>query len=104
MANSSDYQLGSIMAEVKLRSKQLNSLKKIIEDALTERLREIQEGIKRTQERISLFETKYQMQTEEFLRQFKNNELQHTLDFDEWMGEAWLLETLDQQEIKDRKK
>ncbi|MFM7713081.1 MAG: hypothetical protein ACKO7A_10255 [Microcystis sp.] len=92
------------MTEVKLRSKQLNSLKKIIEDALTERLREIQAGIKRTQERISLFETKYQMQTEEFLRQFENNELQHTLDFDEWMGEAWLLETLDQQEIKDRKK
>ncbi|MCA2623641.1 MAG: hypothetical protein IM507_20095 [Microcystis sp. M20BS1] len=49
MANSSDYQLGSIMAEVKLKSKHLNSLKRIIEDALTERLQELQEGIKRTQ-------------------------------------------------------
>jgi hypothetical protein len=58
MANSSDYQLGSIMAEVKLSSKHLNSLKKFIEDALTERLRELQEGIKRTQERITFFENK----------------------------------------------
>ena len=58
MANSSDYQLGSIMAEVKLKSKHLNSLKRIIEDALTERLQELQEGIKRTQERITLFENK----------------------------------------------
>jgi hypothetical protein len=58
MANSSDYQLGSIMAEVKLKSKHLNSLKKFIEDALTERLRELQEGIKRTQERITFFENK----------------------------------------------
>ncbi len=49
MANSSDYQLGSIMAEVKLSSKHLNSLKKFIEDALTERLQELQEGIKHTQ-------------------------------------------------------
>lgn len=55
MANSSDYQLRSIMAEVKLSSKHLNSLKKFIEDALTERLRELQEGIKRTQERITFF-------------------------------------------------
>jgi hypothetical protein len=46
------------MAEVKLSSKHLNSLKKFIEDALTERLQELQEGIKRTQERITFFENK----------------------------------------------
>jgi len=62
------------MAEVKLKSKHLNSLKKFIEDALTERLQELQEGIKRTQERITFFENKYQMQTQEFLRRFENND------------------------------
>jgi hypothetical protein len=67
---------------------------RIIEDALAERLRELREGINRTRERISLFENKYQMPTEEFLRRFENSELPHTLDFDEWMGEAWMLETL----------
>jgi hypothetical protein len=46
------------MAEVKLSSKHLNSLKKFIEDALTERPQELQEGIKRTQERITFFENK----------------------------------------------
>ncbi|MCZ8066557.1 MAG: hypothetical protein ACK5U2_02885 [Microcystis sp.] len=46
---------------------------------------------------------KYQMQTQEFLRRFENNELQHTLDFDEWMGEAWMLEALlqDKEEIEE---
>jgi cell division septum initiation protein DivIVA len=82
------------MSEIKLRSKHLNSLKKIVEDALAEKAREIENGIKRTQERITLFENKYQMPTEEFLRRFKNNELQHTLEFDEWMGEAWILGSL----------
>ena len=82
------------MAEIKLRSKHINSLKKVVEDALTERLRELEAGIKRTQERLNYFENKYKMQTAEFLRRFENNELQHTLDFDEWMGEAWMLETL----------
>jgi hypothetical protein len=82
------------MAEIKLRSKHLNSLKRVVEDALVERLRELEAGIKRTQERIDFFENKYQMQTGEFLRQFENNELSHTLDFDEWMGEAWMLKTL----------
>ena len=52
---------------------------------------------------ITFFENKYQMQTQEFLRRFENNELQHTLDFDEWMGEAWMLEALlqDKEEIEE---
>lgn len=43
------------------------------------------------------------MQTQEFLRRLENNELQHTLDFDEWMGEAWMLEALlqDKEEIEE---
>ena len=91
------------MAEIKLRSKHLNSLKRVVEDALIERLRELDAGIKRTQERLNSFENKYQMQTQEFLRQFENNQLEHTLDFDEWMGEAWMLKNLlqDKKEIEE---
>ena len=94
---------GGIMSEIKLRSKHLNSLKRVVEDALVARLRELEAGIQRTQERLIFFENKYQMQTQKFLRQFENNELQHTLDFDEWMGEAWMLRNLlqDKKEIEE---
>lgn len=86
------------MTEVKLRSKYPDSLKHIIENALAERLRELENGIKITEERIQFFEQKYQLSTEEFLRKFASGELQHRLDleFDEWIGEAWMLEHLRQ--------
>lgn len=91
------------MAEIKLKSKHLNSLKKVVKDALAERLRVVEAGLKCTQERLKYFEKKYQMQTAEFLKRFENNQLQHTLDFDEWMGEAWMLKSLlqDKKEIEE---
>jgi len=90
------------MEELKLRSKYPDSLKPFVEAALTERLRSIETGIKRTQERLQEFETKYQLSTAEFLRRFENDEFNHTFDFDEWMGEAWMLESLlqEKEEVK----
>lgn len=84
------------MAEIKLRSKYPESLKPIIESALELRLRGIEEGIKQTQERLQYFESKYHLSTADFLARFESGELQHRLDmeFDEWMGEAWMLERL----------
>lgn len=82
------------MTEITLRSKHFNSLKRIVEDALSERLRELEAGINRTQERLESFENQYQMKTTDFLKQFENNQLQHSLDFDEWIGETWMLTTL----------
>jgi hypothetical protein len=48
-------------------------------------------GIKRTEERIQEFETKYQLSTKEFITQFNNDELSHNFDYDEWIGEARML-------------
>ena len=79
------------MAELKLRSKYPDSLRQIIQSALSERLHSIEAGIKRTKERIQEFETKYQLSTEEFIRCFKNDELPHSFDFDEWIGESRML-------------
>jgi hypothetical protein len=45
------------MAELKLRSKYPDSLRQIIESALSERLHSIEAGIKRTKERLQEFET-----------------------------------------------
>ena len=84
------------MAELKLRSKYPDSLRQIIESALSERLHSIEAGIKRTKERLQEFETKYQLLTEEFIKRFNNDELTHSFDFDEWIGESRMLAHLRQ--------
>jgi hypothetical protein len=79
------------MAELKLISKYPDSLRQIIQSALSERLYSIEAGIKRTEERLQEFETKYQLSTGEFIRRFNNDELPHSFDFDEWIGESRML-------------
>jgi deoxyribodipyrimidine photolyase-like uncharacterized protein len=79
------------MAELKLVSKYPDSLKQIIQSALSERLSNIEAGIKRTEERIKEFEAKYQLSTGEFIRRFNNDEFPHSFDFDEWIGESRML-------------
>ena len=84
------------MAELKLRSKDPDSLRRIIKSALSERLQSVQAGIKKTEERLLEFETKYQLSTPEFITRFNNNELYHSFDFDEWIGESRMLAHLQQ--------
>jgi hypothetical protein len=48
-----------MMAELKLRSKDPDSLRRIIQSALSERLQSVKAGIQRTEERLQEFETKY---------------------------------------------
>ena len=84
------------MAELTLRSKDPDSLRRIIQSALSERLNSVKAGIKKTEERIQEFETKYQLSTEEFISRFNNDELSHGFDFDEWIGESQMLAHLQQ--------
>jgi hypothetical protein len=84
------------MAELKLRAKNPESLKRIIQSALSERLQSVNAGIKATQERLQEFESKYQLSTEEFITRFNNDEFSHNFDFDEWIGESRMLTHLQQ--------
>jgi predicted DNA-binding protein YlxM (UPF0122 family) len=84
------------MAELKLRSKDPDSLKRIIQSALSERLQSVIAGIRRTEKHLQEFETKYQLSTEEFINRFNNDELSHSFDFDEWVGESRMLIHLQQ--------
>jgi hypothetical protein len=79
------------MAELKLRAKDPQSLRQIIQSALSERLHSIKTGIQRTEERIQEFEAKYKLSTDEFIRRFNNDEFSHSFDFDEWIGESRML-------------
>lgn len=87
------------MAELKLRSKDPDSLRRIIQSALSERLESVKAGIKKTEERLQEFETKYHLSTEEFIARFNNNELSHSFDFDEWIGESKMLTHLQQTKV-----
>jgi predicted DNA-binding protein YlxM (UPF0122 family) len=80
-----------MMSELKLRSKDPYSLKQIIQSALLERLHSVEAGIKRTEERLQEFETKYQLSTDEFISRFNNDESAHNFDFDEWIVESRML-------------
>ncbi|MFB2976806.1 hypothetical protein [Microseira sp. BLCC-F43] len=84
------------MAELKIICEDPDSVKQLIEEAVSQRMASLKDGIRRTEERIKEFESKYQMSTEEFLRRFENDELQHRLDmeFDEWVGESRMLKML----------
>lgn len=84
------------MEEIKIICKDAESLRQMFETALAERLQRLEAGIRRTEERLKEFETKYQMTTEEFLHRFETDEITHRLDmeFDEWIGESIMLDSL----------
>ncbi|MFB2972111.1 hypothetical protein ACE1CD_24390 [Aerosakkonema sp. BLCC-F183] len=82
------------MAELKIICEYPDSLKQFIEEALSKRIASLKDGIRRTEERIKEFESKYQMPTEEFLLRYENDEIQETLEIDEWIGESLMLKGL----------
>ena len=81
---------------LKLRSSQPESLKEMIQTDLSHRLQDLESGLQQTQTRLKQFEAQYQWSTEQFISLFTNDKLQHSADFDEWLGEAWMLEKIQQ--------
>ena len=82
------------MAVLTIISPRQRPLQSLVEAALQNELRILQTGIRRTEQRLRSFEMKYGLSSNEFLRRYENDELQETLDFDEWVGEYRLLERL----------
>ncbi|MDJ0658654.1 MAG: hypothetical protein QNJ42_04105 [Crocosphaera sp.] len=66
----------------------------------TDRLEKIEKSIRETKEKLKYFEDKYQVSTEEFINNFNNDKLDHDLnmEFDEWMGEIWMLSKLQEKQ------
>ncbi len=84
------------MNELKLRSNHPESIKEMIEIDFAKRLQNLESGLELTQTRLKHFEAQYQWSTENFVNLFTNDQLQHSLEFDEWLGESWMLEKLQQ--------
>ncbi|MGK7959185.1 hypothetical protein [Crocosphaera sp.] len=64
------------------------------------RLETIEKSIRETKEKLKEFEDKYELSSEEFIDNFSNDKLDHSLnmEFDEWMGEIWMLSKLEQKQ------
>jgi hypothetical protein len=84
----------SIMAELTLVSPFGRQLRPLVEAAIQNELRLLAAGIRRTQQRLRAFEQQYGLATTEFLAQYEDDQLEETLDFDEWIGEWRMLERL----------
>ena len=82
------------MTELTLISTHSRPLKPLIEAALANEARLLEAGIRRTEERLNAFETKYNLLTTEFIRRYENDEFEETLEFAEWIGEFRMGETL----------
>jgi hypothetical protein len=79
------------MADLRLVSTRNRQLKPLVEAALANELRLMEAGIRRTEQRLQEFERKYRLGTQAFLARYENDEIEETLDFDEWIGEFRLL-------------
>ena len=82
------------MTDIKLVSKGKRQLKPLVEAALANQLRLLQAGIRQTEERLKQFENQFQMNTQDFISRYENDEIEETLDKGEWIGEARLLKRL----------
>ncbi len=76
------------MTKLTLISDQKHPLKPVIEGAIHNEMKLIELGIRKTEKRLKHFETQYSLSTDEFLKQYQANQLEETLDFDEWIGES----------------
>lgn len=82
------------MADLRLVSTRKHQLKPLVEAALANELRLMEAGIRRTEERLQEFEQKYRLGTQDFIARYENDQMEETLDFDEWIGEFRLLARL----------
>lgn len=82
------------MNELKLISRSPGLIRPLVENAITGFLCEIENGIQITQKRLQEFENQYQMNTEDFIRRYENDELPETLELGEWIGEYRMLKGL----------
>ncbi len=69
-------------------SKQTHSVRSLIANALEREMNVLEFSLKKTKERIRLFESQYGMSTKRFLSNVNNNFDDSNMDFIEWMGES----------------
>ncbi len=82
------------MTDLRLVSTRKRQLKPLVEAAIANELRLLEAGVRRTEQRLLEFEEKYSLGTQKFISRYENDELEETMDFDEWIGEFRVLTRL----------
>lgn len=82
------------MAELTLISPSQHPLQPLVEGALRNELRLLEAGMRRSEQKLQEFETRYGLSTLDFVRRYESDELEETLDYAEWIGEHRLRERL----------
>lgn len=72
-------------------------LKPLVQSALRSEARLIELALERTRQRLRDFEARFGLTTEEFIRRFLRAEIEESLDYIEWAGEAKTVEQLEAQ-------
>lgn len=80
--------------ELRIKCQHPESIKRFFKDMLEKELNLLSNSIKRTENRLHEFETKYQLSREEFWQRYRNDEFEETLELDEWIGESLMLKRL----------
>jgi hypothetical protein len=94
MGRSEERAKDTIMTELTLISSSQRPLQPLVEGALQNELRLLEAGIRRGEQRLQEFETRYGLSTAEFIQRYENDALEETLEFAEWIGEYRLRERL----------
>jgi len=83
------------MSQIILKSNDVEPIKPLIVSALLAEENELKTGILKTREKLSAFETKYQLTTEVFLKTPPESLLFDELEAVEWSGEHETLKRLE---------
>ena len=85
-----------MLQQITIQTQNAKRLKPLLKSAIQSQLDDIERGIQLTRTRIESFEKQYGMSTAEFLRRFKPDEMEETLDFLDWQGETKMLSLLEE--------
>ena len=80
-----------------IRTGKPESIRPILDSAISNQLKLLKASINRTQIRISSFEQKYNMSSEQFVQKIREGMDDDNLDFVEWIGETKILKRLEEE-------
>jgi len=83
------------MAEIVIRTGKPESIMPVLDSAIRNQLKLLKTSINRTKIRISSFEQKYNMSTEQFMQKIREGMDDDNLDYVEWIGERKILKRLE---------
>jgi hypothetical protein len=75
------------MTSITLVSVQDYPIRSLIESALSNELRLLESSLRQTQARLTDFESRFQLNTEEFVRRYADDRISEDMETIEWLGE-----------------